>query len=219
MTALNSEGLEKAWRFDIQYGPEGETNYAWVYNGKDLVATMRTHYAESVVEAMNRRALPPVDGLEVVALDLAKRIEREFYHDQAGGAVQTRAKVQVIIAEALSQASSVIAGLKEANEDLMRERTSLIDTKREQIERLTKERDEAVDNGHDWFNVSQDRMERISSLEEENKRLRDALGNAERSFNNIRGAIESNQVVDKDAHGTAIRARDAARQALEDHNG
>lgn len=46
------------------------------------------------------------------------------------------------------------------------------------------------------------------------ERLRAALASAEKTFNNIRGAIESNQVVDKDAHGMAVRGRDACRAVL-----
>lgn len=39
--------------------------------------------------------------LDAQALDLTKRIEREFYHDHPGGSVQVRAKVQSIIRAAL----------------------------------------------------------------------------------------------------------------------
>lgn len=39
-----------SWRYDIQYGPEGETNYAWVYKGVEMIATMKTHHAVEVVE-------------------------------------------------------------------------------------------------------------------------------------------------------------------------
>lgn len=46
-------GEAEAWRYEIQYGPEGEANYAWVYRGKDMVATMKTHHAIAVVNAMN----------------------------------------------------------------------------------------------------------------------------------------------------------------------
>lgn len=46
------------------------------------------------------------------------------------------------------------------------------------------------------------------------ERLRGALESAEKSFHNIRGAIESNQVVDKDAHGMAVRGRDMCRAAM-----
>lgn len=41
------------WRYDIQYGPEGEANYAWVYSGKEMVATCKTHHAIAIVNAMN----------------------------------------------------------------------------------------------------------------------------------------------------------------------
>lgn len=42
------------WRYEIQYGPENEANYAWIYFGKEMVATMRTHHAKHIVEVMNR---------------------------------------------------------------------------------------------------------------------------------------------------------------------
>jgi len=50
---LAHSGEAEAWRCEIQYGPEGEANYAWVYRGKDMVATMKTHHAIAVVNAMN----------------------------------------------------------------------------------------------------------------------------------------------------------------------
>ena len=45
------------WRYDIQYGPEGEANYAWVYDetGK-MVGTVQTYQAEKIVRGMNRRS-------------------------------------------------------------------------------------------------------------------------------------------------------------------
>ena len=42
----------REWRYKIQHGPDGEANYAWVYHGKELVATMRTHHAIAVVRAL-----------------------------------------------------------------------------------------------------------------------------------------------------------------------
>lgn len=45
------------WRFEIQYGPDGEANYAWVYAGNVMVGTMRTHHAAQVVEAVNAYAV------------------------------------------------------------------------------------------------------------------------------------------------------------------
>jgi hypothetical protein len=286
---LNSEGLEKAWRFAIQHGPDGEANYAWVYNGKDLVATMRTHHAYSIVEAMNRHALPTVDGLEVVmekichkeqigiwaneitsALALSDFLREEWtFDDSVDLEREIAAQLRDIIKSAithpglnlvasLSQASSVIAGLKEektywwekaneenglrvhlesenkrlteANEALMRERTSLIETKREQIERLTKERDEARTYASASSTAKLERannslLSRISSLEEENKRLREALGSAYEHIEQLSELLKiiKNHWIDYDhVFSIAVHEADeflAARQALEDHNG
>lgn len=48
----------KRWRFDIQYGPEGEANYAWVYDADGMmVGTMRAYHAAHVVEAANAYAV------------------------------------------------------------------------------------------------------------------------------------------------------------------
>lgn len=45
------------WRYEIKYGPDGEANYAWVYWGRDMVATMRTHHAMAICGKMNSSAL------------------------------------------------------------------------------------------------------------------------------------------------------------------
>lgn len=50
------------WRYEIQYGPEGEANYAWVYKGDDMIATMKTHHAIEVVKALS--ASPAGVGVE-----------------------------------------------------------------------------------------------------------------------------------------------------------
>lgn len=48
--------LETEWRYEIQYGPEGEANYAWIYKGDLFVATMRTHHAVEIVKAISALA-------------------------------------------------------------------------------------------------------------------------------------------------------------------
>lgn len=42
------------WRYEIQHGPTGETDYAWVYgpNG-DMVCTAKLHHAFAMVDGMN----------------------------------------------------------------------------------------------------------------------------------------------------------------------
>ncbi|WP_313030389.1 hypothetical protein [Brucella sp.] len=55
----------KPWKYDIQYGPEGEANYAWVYDDHGvMVATMKTHKAKEIVDRMNTRPAAPVEGLK-----------------------------------------------------------------------------------------------------------------------------------------------------------
>lgn len=40
-----------AWRYEIKHGPDGEANYAWVYSGKEMVCTTKTHHAIAIVKA------------------------------------------------------------------------------------------------------------------------------------------------------------------------
>lgn len=66
MTTPNEVHL---WRQEIQHGPEGEANYAWVYDADgEMVCTARTHYAEAIVTRMNALAsLQGEDAVERVA--------------------------------------------------------------------------------------------------------------------------------------------------------
>lgn len=63
----------KAWRYSINYGPDGEENYAFVYDANgDLVSNLKTHHAVAVVAAMNAFAASPhpivAEGVEPVAI-------------------------------------------------------------------------------------------------------------------------------------------------------
>jgi len=58
------------------------------------------------------------------------------------------------------------------------------------------------------------RADTITALEEENKRLREAMERAARYADGIRGAVETNQVADKDVRGVAILIRNNLRAAL-----
>ena len=44
---------DETWRYEIQHGPDGETNYAWVYCDDELVCTTKTHHAATIVRAVN----------------------------------------------------------------------------------------------------------------------------------------------------------------------
>src|SRR5690606_29896425 len=57
--AMVTDAPAAMWRYDIQYGPEGEANYAWVYCGAEMVATMRTYNAHRICKAMNAALASP----------------------------------------------------------------------------------------------------------------------------------------------------------------
>lgn len=44
--------MTDSWRYEIKYGPDGEADYAWLYRGDEMVATMKTHHAIDVVSAV-----------------------------------------------------------------------------------------------------------------------------------------------------------------------
>jgi len=44
------------WRFVINYGPDGETDYANVYDERgQYVANLKIHHATAIVESMNNK--------------------------------------------------------------------------------------------------------------------------------------------------------------------
>jgi hypothetical protein len=50
----DAKRLEELWCYSINYGPEGEDNYANVYaHDGILVGNLRTHHAAAIVERMN----------------------------------------------------------------------------------------------------------------------------------------------------------------------
>ena len=67
--AVNKTSESGMWRYDIQYGPDGEANYAWLYDdtGK-MVGTMQTYQAAKIVTAMSASPEPqPEVAAEPVA--------------------------------------------------------------------------------------------------------------------------------------------------------
>ncbi|WP_065325833.1 hypothetical protein [Tritonibacter mobilis] len=57
--------------------------------------------------------------------------------------------------------------------------------------------------------------DQITALQAENERLRAAAEQAARYADGIRGAVETNQVADKDVRGVAIQIRNNLRAALQ----
>ncbi|MFV1538732.1 hypothetical protein [Phaeobacter sp. JH204B] len=71
----------------------------------------------------------------------------------------------------------------------------------------------ALDDCERWFDCINPNP-KTAALQDEVDRLREALGRAARHSDAIRGAVETNQVADKDVRGTAIMIRDYCRAAL-----
>jgi len=59
---------EPAWRYEIQHGPDGETDWAWVYDAENnLVCTAKTYHAAAIVRASS----PPATSAGVGADEIA----------------------------------------------------------------------------------------------------------------------------------------------------
>lgn len=68
----------------------------------------------------------------------------------------------------------------------------------------------------DWNGLPDRVFARIAALEAENAKLRAALIEASTRMKNARSACESNQVIDKDVHGTLTRGMFEISEALGD---
>lgn len=54
MTDHNDTGATSMpWSYEIQYGPNDEEIYAWVYNHSLMVCTVKMHHARMIVQAVN----------------------------------------------------------------------------------------------------------------------------------------------------------------------
>lgn len=70
------EAVPVAWRYEIQHGPDGEANYAWVYDQDNtLVCTAKTHHAIAIVG----RASGPSAKASVE--DIARIISQSYGED------------------------------------------------------------------------------------------------------------------------------------------
>ena len=59
---------EPAWRYEIQHGPDGETDWAWVYDAENnLVCTAKTYHAAAIVRASSPPATPAGVGADEIA--------------------------------------------------------------------------------------------------------------------------------------------------------
>jgi hypothetical protein len=220
MTALSSEGLEKAVAQAI-FDPGATEGY----KGD---RTLTEWQVQAVMRAITSHtpALPPVDGLEVVAWRYRSNEQEPWQTDHAWWAQvridEMRARYQIVQPLAtISQASSVIAGL----------RAELVDVHTRLGELIEEDKHAWAKHVATEIVLGQQKAKteaaeaRISSLEEENKRLREALS----------GSLEALQAAEERDDRARFRANSprmdavvvhlrtsairSARQALEDHNG
>ena len=102
------------WRYSINYGPEGEANYAFVYDGGGhLVSNLKIHHAIAVVEQMNARAAQAErmarleEALRTVksmrSIDTIAPAVHEFEREKRS---EAWAKIDEMVARALSQEGS-----------------------------------------------------------------------------------------------------------------
>ena len=90
---LSSEGdapqaqAVDGWRYEIQHGPEGETDYAWVYRGKEMICTTKTHHAIAIVSALTRPSTTEAKPVEALLREFAEqRHPLEMAPDERDGA-------------------------------------------------------------------------------------------------------------------------------------
>ncbi|QJD54364.1 hypothetical protein [Aminobacter phage Erebus] len=73
---VTEEQTPLSWRYEIQYGPDGEANYAWVYDeNNSLVCTTKTHHARAIVQRMSEASRIPVSQKEAVPVAWARTVQ------------------------------------------------------------------------------------------------------------------------------------------------
>lgn len=107
MTGTPSKDRAEGWRYEICYGPEGETNYAFVYDAEGtLVSNLKLYHAIAVVDAMNGKghATGFVEGMKRAA-EIANKTRSgpvewsDDGHPIASVVVGGRAIVEAILSE------------------------------------------------------------------------------------------------------------------------
>ena len=80
---------EPAWRYEIQHGPDGETDWAWVYDAENnLVCTAKTYHAAAIVRASSPPATPAGVGVDEIARiiedNCSVRVQGEYHAPHEG---------------------------------------------------------------------------------------------------------------------------------------
>ncbi len=101
MTDHNDTGATAGpWSYEIQYGPNGEAIYAWVYYHNLMVCTMKVHHARLIVEAVNayeplKARLAEVEGQRAELASKLSHLVDSLKHAEAR-ALDAEARVAVL---------------------------------------------------------------------------------------------------------------------------
>lgn len=74
----STDATARPWRYEIQYGPNGEKIYAWVYYHNLMVCTAKVHHARLIVEAVN--AYEPLKARLAEAQEASVELQRHRDH-------------------------------------------------------------------------------------------------------------------------------------------
>lgn len=84
-------GQAVAWHYEIQHGPDGETNYSWLYEGKRMVATLKTFDA---IKICNAFAVCEKIASHPARVDVERiREDRDFW--KSSFQTETRARIEL----------------------------------------------------------------------------------------------------------------------------
>ncbi|WP_266032440.1 hypothetical protein [Brucella intermedia] len=145
----------KPWRYEIKYGPEGEDAYSWVYDDHGaMVATMKTHKAKQIVDAMNTRPAPAATdtGLERFGQDW----HDEMVPNKDGDYVLYSQAVELLAAERVKY---------EAIVDSLRIQLDRVNALEADNEELSAEKQRMLNAMSDMSNTNKKLSERIKELE------------------------------------------------------
>lgn len=75
ITPTRDEAVPTGWRYSINYGPDGEENFANVYAADgQFVGNLRTHHAIAICEKLASATAPASGGVDAVAEVVAEEL-------------------------------------------------------------------------------------------------------------------------------------------------
>lgn len=102
-----------AWRYEIQHGPDGEKDWAWVYDAENnFVCTAKTYHAAAIVRAATPPATPAGVGADEIAQIIATKCFDPRVIDSSGKPFWKKSQWR----EAQQAANAILALLSRAGD-------------------------------------------------------------------------------------------------------